>query len=56
MTGKGHGGESFAWTAGLVLDVLATEMERGKEEMPMEEGHGAADHIETRTEGVRWTT
>ena len=56
VTGKGHGGESFAWTAGLVLDVLATEMESGKEDMRMEEGHEGADHIETRTEGVRWAT
>ena len=27
VTGAGHGGENFAWTAGLVLDVLATEIE-----------------------------
>jgi glycogen debranching enzyme len=26
-TRRGHGGEQFAWTAGLVLDVLATEEE-----------------------------
>ena len=29
--GAGQGGESFAWTAGLVLDVLATEMESEEE-------------------------
>jgi glycogen debranching enzyme len=31
LTGRGQGGEEFAWTAGLVLEVLATELERGKE-------------------------
>jgi neutral trehalase len=35
LTGRGHGGEQFAWTAGLVLDLLtdggptATRRERG---------------------------
>jgi glycogen debranching enzyme len=38
LTGKGHGGEEFAWTAGLVLDVLATELERGKEAGPVDDG------------------
>lgn len=38
LTGKGHGGEQFAWTAGLVLDLLATELERGKEAAPVNGG------------------
>ena len=42
ITGVGHGGENFAWTAGLVLDMLATEIESTeieveKEETPMGE-------------------
>jgi mannosylglycerate hydrolase len=41
LTGKGHGGEQFAWTAGLVLDVLATELERGKEAAPVAERQAA---------------
>ena len=32
LTGEGHGGEHFAWTAGVVLDMLATERERKEEE------------------------
>lgn len=35
LTGKGHGGKQFAWTAGLVLDVLATELETRKEAEPV---------------------
>lgn len=31
-TGKGHGGERFAWTAGLVLDVLANGSGHGDEQ------------------------
>ncbi len=27
VTGAGHGGENFAWTAGLMLDILSIEME-----------------------------
>jgi len=27
VTGAGHGGESFAWTAGLMLDILSIEQE-----------------------------
>jgi hypothetical protein len=38
VTGRGHGGEEFAWTAGLVLDVLSTETEAEKEGAPMDEG------------------
>ena len=41
LTGKGHGGEQFAWTAGLVLDVLATELERGKEGGPVNGGQAS---------------
>jgi glycogen debranching enzyme len=41
LTGKGHGGEQFAWTAGLVLDVLATELERGKEAAPVNDRQAA---------------
>jgi glycogen debranching enzyme len=37
LTGKGHGGGQFAWTAGLVLDVLATDLERGKEAAPVDD-------------------
>ena len=49
MTGAGHGGENFAWPAGLVLDVLATEIDtetdkNDDEEALMEtaaqDGHG----------------
>ena len=47
VTGKGHGGASFAWTAGLVLDVLATEMERGKEVRVEERLDGAVDDTVT---------
>lgn len=36
-TGKGHGGENFAWTAGLVLDILSTEREAKEEGTPMED-------------------
>ena len=32
LTGEGHGGERFAWTAGVVLDMLATEQERREDE------------------------
>jgi hypothetical protein len=28
VTGAGHGGENFAWTAGLMLDILAIDGER----------------------------
>jgi Trehalase len=35
-TGAGHGGENFAWTAGLVLDILSTETE-AEEGPPMED-------------------
>ena len=28
VTGAGHGGDNFAWTAGLVLDILAIERDR----------------------------
>ena len=38
LTGRGQGGEQFAWTAGLVLEVLATELERGKEGTPVNGG------------------
>jgi hypothetical protein len=38
VTGAGHGGENFAWTAGLVLDVLATEIETEKDKNDEEEG------------------
>jgi hypothetical protein len=30
-TGEGHGGDNFAWTAGLVLDMLSIESEATKE-------------------------
>ena len=36
-TGAGHGGENFAWTAGLVLDILSIEMESKEEGAPMED-------------------
>ena len=36
-TGAGHGGENFAWTAGLVLDILSIEMESEEEGAPMED-------------------
>ena len=57
-TGAGHGGENFAWTAGLVLDVLSTETEAEGKGAPMEDravapAGGRQSHIEQRTEGVR---
>ncbi len=36
-TGAGHGGENFAWTAGLMLDILSIEMESKEEGAPMED-------------------
>ncbi len=36
-TGAGQGGENFAWTAGLVLDILSIEMESEEEGAPMED-------------------
>ena len=36
-TGAGHGGENFAWTAGLVLDILSIEMESKEEGASMED-------------------
>ena len=53
LTGKGQGGESFAWTAGLVLDVLATEMESGKEDVRMEEEHPKAVEPTSKSETER---
>jgi glycogen debranching enzyme len=37
VTGRGHGGDEFAWTAGLVLDILSTEAEAEKEGAPMDD-------------------
>ncbi|MET0937592.1 MAG: trehalase family glycosidase, partial [Gaiellaceae bacterium] len=53
LTGKGQGGESFAWTAGLVLDVLATEMESGKEDVRMKEEHPKAVEPTSKSETER---
>ena len=36
LTGRGHGGEQFAWTAGLVLDLLT---DGGPAATPRERGH-----------------
>jgi hypothetical protein len=36
-TGAGHGGENFAWTAGLVLDILSIETESEQEGASMAE-------------------
>ena len=36
VTGRGHGGEQFAWTAGLVLDLLT---DGGPAATPPERGH-----------------
>jgi glycogen debranching enzyme len=36
LTGKGHGGERFAWTAGIVLDMLATEAQSEEEDRQMD--------------------
>lgn len=43
-TGKGHGGENFAWTAGLVLDVLSTEREAKEEGTHMEDATTTRDN------------
>ena len=56
VTGAGHGGANFAWTAGLMLDILSTETEaKGAR---MEDAPDRADrrrhvNVESRTEGVR---
>ena len=55
LTGRGQGGEQFAWTAGLVLEVLATELERGEGWNAGERrAHGYQRRCEAhrRTEGV----
>jgi neutral trehalase len=36
-TRRGHGGEQFAWTAGLVLDILSIETEAEEKGAPMED-------------------
>jgi glycogen debranching enzyme len=36
LTGRGHGGERFAWTAGIVLDMLATEAQGEEEDRQMD--------------------
>ena len=53
VTGKGHGGESFAWTAGLVLDVLATEMERERKVVRVEDRLGGTVDDMTRAGNER---
>jgi Trehalase len=37
ITRRGHGGEHFAWTAGLVLDILSIETKTKKKGAPMED-------------------
>ena len=50
VTGAGHGGENFAWTAGLMLDILAIEKEREGVRMedaaiaPVEDGTSVSSH------------
>ncbi len=50
-TGEGHGGEEFAWTAGLVLDVLATDAERRNEAAPVTDRQ--ADTIDSSSRNER---
>ena len=53
VTGQGHGGESFAWTAGLVLDVLATETERERKVVRVEDRPGETIDDTTRAGNER---
>jgi glycogen debranching enzyme len=54
MTGKGHGGENFAWTAGLVLDILSIEAEAKEEGTRIEDAAITPAVDGSATSGNEW--